>query len=381
MIKKILFFLVLSLWSFLASTGVVAHTTSDGFIALDIEGQALSGQYDVALQDLEVIIGLDQNQDGKITWGELKVRESEIFSYLVGHLELRNGDDACAIVPIDLQVSELSGGAFASVIFETSCDARPISKLLVRYSGMFDEDAQHRGLLSIFFRDKTESAVFSKSSQTFEYDLASRNASTKITQFITEGINHIFHGIDHMLFLVALVLPAVYVSRGKRYQPQEKLTDVVLSALKVVTAFTAAHTITLCLTSFSVISPPPLRVVEVLVALTILLTAINNLRPVVSHNFWLVGFCFGLIHGVGYASVLNDLGLSGWSLAKPLIGFNLGVELAQIMIIGLFLPLAFALRRTNFYYFVFLMGGSTITAGLAGLWMYEQISGHFVLFF
>lgn len=184
-----------------------------------------------------------------------------------------------------------------------------------------------------------------------------------------------------MLFLVALVLPAVYVSRGKRYQPQDKLTDVVLSALKVVTAFTAAHTITLCLTSFSVISPPPLRVVEVLVALTILLTAINNLRPVVSHNFWLVGFCFGLIHGVGYASVLNDLGLSGWSLAKPLIGFNLGVELAQIMIIGLFLPLAFALRRTNFYYFVFLMGGSTITAGLAGLWMYEQISGHFVLFF
>jgi tetratricopeptide (TPR) repeat protein len=111
------------------------------------------------------------------------------------------------------------------------------------------------------------------------------------------------------------------------------------------------------------------------------LTAINNLRPVVSHNFWLVGFCFGLIHGVGYASVLNDLGLSGWSLAKPLIGFNLGVELAQIMIIGLFLPLAFALRRTNFYYFVFLIGGSTITAGLAGLWMYEQISGHFVLFF
>jgi hypothetical protein len=235
--------------------------------------------------------------------------------------------------------------------------------------------------VSISHRDQADSYVLSGENRSFEYNLAAKSASTKITQFILEGINHIFYGIDHMLFLVALVLPAVYNIRQKKYIPKEGLGDVIFSALKVVTAFTAAHTLTLCLTSFALIDPPPSRLVESLVALTILLTSLNNLRPIVVYNFWIVGFLFGLVHGVGYASVLTDLGLSGWSLAKPLIGFNLGVELAQLVILGLFLPPAFALRFTSFYYLVFLMAGSFVTAALASVWLYEQVVGRSVLFF
>lgn len=359
----------------------LAHTTSDAFITLDVEGLSLSGQYDISLQDLELLLNVDTNHDEKITWGELLAKESDVFRYLTQHLIIKNGNVHCEIQPIDLQVSDLNRGMFASVIFETSCTHVPLTSLTVEYSGMFEEDAKHRGLVSISHRDQADSYVLSGENRSFEYNLAAKSASTKITQFILEGINHIFYGIDHMLFLVALVLPAVYNIRQKKYIPKEGFRDVIFSALKVVTAFTAAHTLTLCLTSFALIDPPPSRLVESLVALTILLTSLNNLRPIVVYNFWIVGFLFGLVHGVGYASVLTDLGLSGWSLAKPLIGFNLGVELAQLVILGLFLPPAFALRFTSFYYLVFLMAGSFVTAALASVWLYEQVVGRSVLFF
>jgi len=359
----------------------LAHDTSDAFITIDIEGLSLSGQYDISLQDLELLLNVDGNHDEKITWGELLAKEADVFRYLTRHLIIKNENVHCEIQPIDLQVSDLNRGMFASVIFETSCDRVPKTNLNVEYSGMFEEDAKHRGLLSISHRDETDSFVLSRENRSLKYSMAEKSAGTKITQFILEGINHIFHGIDHMLFLVALVLPAVYDIRQKKYIPKEGFRDVIFSAFKVVTAFTAAHTLTLCLTSFALIDPPPSRVVEGLVALTILLTSLNNLRPVVVYNFWLVGFLFGLIHGIGYASVLTDLGLSGWSLAKPLIGFNVGVELAQLVILAVFLPPAFALRFTSFYYLLFLVAGSCVTAALASVWLYEQVAGRSVLFF
>ena len=103
------------------------------------------------------------------------------------------------------------------------------------------------------------------------------------------------------------------------------------------------------------------RLIEGLVALTILATAVNNLWPLVRERRWLAGFGFGLIHGIGYASVLGDLGLTGWSLAVPLLGFNVGVELAQLTVLLVFLPLAFVLRRTRFYRVAILWCGSLVT--------------------
>jgi hypothetical protein len=177
-----------------------------------------------------------------------------------------------------------------------------------------------------------------------------------------------------MLFLVALLLPAVFFRRDGQLVPRSQLKGVLVETAKVVTAFTVAHTLSLCLTTFHILTPPPSRLVESLVALTIVLTAVNNIFPVISENRWAVGFTFGLVHGIGYASVLTDLGLTGWRLASPLVGFNLGVELAQLIVIASFLPLAFLLRRTRFYRKVVLIGGSVATGALAIGWMVEQIA-------
>jgi hypothetical protein len=186
---------------------------------------------------------------------------------------------------------------------------------------------------------------------------------------------HIYNGFDHVLFLVALVLAAVFAWSGGRRVPAESLLHVLWNTTKVVTSFTVAHSLALALITFRVITPPPLRFVDGLIALTILLTAVNNLWPVVRERRWLAGFGFGLIHGVSYAAVLSDLGLTGWSLARPLFGFNVGVEVAQLSVLAAVLPPAYLLRSTPFYRAAVLWGGSLTTAGVAATWMAECLFG------
>jgi hypothetical protein len=108
------------------------------------------------------------------------------------------------------------------------------------------------------------------------------------------------------------------------------------------------------------------------IAASIVVAALNNLRPLVVNRLWLVAFGFGLVHGFGFASVLADLGLPRDALVLALVGFNVGVEIGQLAIVVLFLPLAFALRRTRFYRRGVMVAGSLLIALLAAVWFAER---------
>jgi len=116
----------------------------------------------------------------------------------------------------------------------------------------------------------------------------------------------------------------------------------------------------------------PSRLVESVIALSVVLAAANNVWPVVAHRRWVVAFCFGLIHGFGFASVLAELGLPTDALAVSLVGFNVGVEVGQMAIVAAFLPLAFVLRNTRFYQRGVFVGGSVLTMLVAALWLAER---------
>jgi len=141
--------------------------------------------------------------------------------------------------------------------------------------------------------------------------------------------------------------------------------------VKVVTAFTVAHSITLSLAALSVVTLPS-RWVESAIALSVVLAALNNIWPVVYGKRWAIAFCFGLIHGFGFASVLADLGLPQESLLIALVAFNLGVELGQLVIVGIFLPVAYRLRATAFYQRVLVVYGSAAIALIASLWLVQR---------
>ena len=154
--------------------------------------------------------------------------------------------------------------------------------------------------------------------------------------------------------------------------PAPRFAPVFWDVLRIVTAFTLAHSITLSLTSLSVVSLPS-RLVESTIALSVLLAALNNLWPAVGGRRWIVAFGFGLIHGFGFASVLADLGLPRDALVLALVGFNLGVEAGQLAIVGLFLPVAYGLRHTWIYRRMIFTGGSALIALVAAVWMMERV--------
>ena len=117
------------------------------------------------------------------------------------------------------------------------------------------------------------------------------------------------------------------------------------------------------------------RWVESAIALTVLLGALNNLRPLIVRRRWAVAFTFGLVHGLGFASVLADLGLRGANLALSLLGFNVGVEMGQMLIVLAVLPLAFLLRDTALYRRTFMPAGSAAIVLLAGYWLVVRMTG------
>lgn len=139
----------------------------------------------------------------------------------------------------------------------------------------------------------------------------------------------------------------------------------------MVTAFTLAHSITLSLATLGLVQLPS-RLVESVIALSVIVAAANNVFPLFSERRWVMAFVFGLIHGFGFASVLADLGLPTGTLVIALLGFNLGVEAGQLAIVAAFLPAAYLLRDTVFYRRAILVGGSLLVAALATVWLMER---------
>jgi hypothetical protein len=361
----------LALLFLLAAGSAHAHKPSDSYLSLGVEGAAVRGQWDIALRDLEFAIGLDADGDGAITWGELKAKRREIEAYALSRLKLSSDQKACVLAPADFLADEHSDGAYAVLRFDADCGARAPATLDVGYSLFFDLDPTHRGLLRFERAGATQSGVLSPERPRLAFKAGETSALAQFAGYLREGIWHIWIGFDHILFLVSLLLPSVLVLRNSTWQPAERFRDTFWDVFKVVTSFTIAHSITLSLAALSVISLPS-RLVESVIALSVVLAALNNLWPVVTGRRWAVAFAFGLVHGFGFASVLADLGLPQGALLLSLVGFNLGVEAGQLAIVAAFLPLAYALRRSRFYRRALFTGGSAAIALLAAAWFAER---------
>ena len=350
-----------------------AHKQSDSYLSITqpAEGAALTLQWDIALRDLEHAIGLDTNADSAITWGELKQRQAAVAGYAQAHLRIDGGDaGACPLQFEQMLVDEHVDGNYAVLRFSAPCPQRPL-EINVHYSLLFDIDPNHHGLLNLRSSANSRAAVFSASSGQQQFDLGSTRHDTQFAAFVRQGIGHIWEGYDHVLFLLTLLLPAVVLYRERRWQPRESLRDSMIDVVKVVTAFTLAHSITLTLGSLGWVYAPS-RLVESAIALTVLFGALNILLPVVQQRRWLLAFGFGLIHGLAFASVLTDLGLQGWSLLLALLGFNGGVEIGQLAIVIVVVPLMYAARRTAAFRQGFMPLGAAIVSCVAVYWFVSR---------
>jgi hypothetical protein len=356
----------LSLWPTLAE----AHKPSDSYLNLQVNAKQVEGQWDIALRDLDFAIGLDTNGDAAITWGEVRAKHGEIAAYALSRLQLSSRNQPCPTTVSAHLIDEHTDGAYAVLRFRATCE-QLIETLQVRYGLFFDVDPQHKGLLSLKAQGQTSTAIFSPEQATRQFTLQQTNPLRQFFDYGREGVWHIWIGFDHILFLLALLLPAVVVRQGREWQAVAAFRPALWEVLKIVTAFTLAHSITLSLATLGVISLPS-RWVESCIAASVVVAALNNIYPLFRERRWMMAFVFGLIHGFGFASVLGDLGLPRETLVLALVGFNLGVEAGQLAIVCVFLPTTFALRHTGFYRRGMLFGGSLLVAGLALVWLIER---------
>jgi hypothetical protein len=194
----------------------------------------------------------------------------------------------------------------------------------------------------------------------------------ELARFLALGLEHIAYGYDHLLFLLVLLLPAVFRrDPGGAWVPVARLGQAALDILKILTAFTLAHALSLTAAVTGLVELPT-RLVESAIAATIALTALDNLWPYLPRARWLITFGFGLVHGLGFAAALGPMDLPPLDLAVALLGFNLGVEAGQVAVTLPFLALAYPLRSIALYARGLLPAGSAAALVLAGVWFVSR---------
>ena len=335
-----------------AASPAYAHKPSDAHLGLAIAGDTVTGRLDVAVRDLDAALVLDADGDGAITWAEITAAGGAIERYLGERIAIAAGDRACTLALGTIGVAELSDGAYLAIPMTAVCAEQPRA-LAVTYRLLFDVDAQHRGLVhldgqTVIVRDGHPVTL-------------AVGGDTSLGSFVAEGVWHIWIGFDHILFLVCLILPAVF--------RRDSLRSVSREVFEIVTAFTLAHSITLVISAIGLVQLPA-RIVETAIALSVVAAAVNNLVRAIDAR-WVVAFALGLLHGFGFSSVLIDVGLPSREMVGALLGFNLGVELGQAAIVIALVPLLYAIRRTLAYR-VILWGGSSVAAVIAAVWTVER---------
>ena len=371
-----------SVWAFivvlLGAGAALAHSSSNSYLTLSAPAGSLTLRADLHLRDVDLVFDLDTHRDGQITWGETTMRSAELARWLDQGLQLNAAGQRCHLGTADVQASEHADGTYLSVQWLPDCPGLSDlsnANLVLRYGLMFEQDQLHRGLLKVDLPGLQSSALLSPERPQAQVSRADSSAWRVFGRYIVEGVWHIWIGIDHIVFLLSLLVLAPLLPSRQRitqWPAAQQAKPVLLDVLAVVTAFTVAHSITLGLTIMAWLTPPP-DLVEPAIALSVVLAALNNLLGIHSLKRWRLAFVFGLVHGFGFASVLLDLGLPASALVAALGGFNLGVELGQLAIVGVFLPIAWLLRHTRLYRWVVVAGGSAAIVVLGLFWTLDRM--------
>ena len=347
-----------------------AHVASNSFLVAQVSGQEIVGSVELAVRDAELAVGLDADGDGRVTWGELRAAEPKVAQYIQQHLAFIAQNDTCDLHWQGMQVDDRVDGTYAWLPFAARCRSA-VRELEIRYSVMEGIDPSHRALLTLTAGDVTQTGVLGGSTPQAAFSVYAPSLWRSFVEYFQAGVWHILSGIDHLLFLLSLLLPAVLWRKGGQWEPVTELRPALVSIFKVVTAFTLAHSLTLTLAALNIVRLPT-RLTESVIAASIIVAALNNIVPVVTESRARIAFGFGLLHGFGFASVLADMGLPRGTRLTSLLSFNLGIETGQLAVVCIAVPVIYALRSGVFYRRAVMPWGSAAIAAMAMVWLVQR---------
>jgi hydrogenase/urease accessory protein HupE len=340
-----------------AAASAFAHDPGLSAAELKPDGAKLIAQTTFSRDEIAMIAPMDADRDGLITPSEFDAARNRLESLAGESIALSVDGKEIAATEVSVRLGESN-----AIHFDLQFPALKGSKLTLR-SPLIDRLARgHRQFLSL--RNASGNALAERmldvTNNSFECDLASLAASQTQTrrfrEFLLLGVEHILLGFDHLAFLLALLIAG----------------GTLGEAVKVITSFTVAHSTTLALATLDLVNLPP-GVVEPLIAASIIYVGLENILRREIKRRWLLTFAFGLIHGFGFASALRELGLGADSGAiVPLLSFNLGVELGQIVIAAPVLPLIWKLRQQPQFVVRYIPACSILIALAGGYWLIER---------
>jgi len=377
MLLRILIFLMFGI-GLIPAEGL-AHRKGESYVYLNVGETSLAGRYEFNIQDFDQVLKLDDDGDGVVTQDEFDARKDEIYEILQPGLVFLLAGKEYPIAVTNHTFSDVGIGMYALVSFETDIAQALPEAIDVRYTPYFREGGPTLPVLLIIESNERSgmtgnearhSLFFAGGSETRSVDLSGEPALELFRTFVVYGYQYILNGYDHLLFLLALLLPAVLVVQNRTWVPVGGLRAGVMNVLTVVTLFTIAHSITFSLAALEVVRLPE-RLVDSLIAASIAVAAAANLFAIQRVGKWLVIVGFGLLHGLGFATVLSPLGVDPSNLFVTLSGFNIGVEVGQVAFVLICFPVLFLIRNARIYVPVFLYAGSLVLT-LIGLYWFAK---------
>lgn len=372
---------LLSAFMLLNAPASSAHQFSTAHAKLEPSGEnQYQGHLALSLQDIQQALSIDPNNDGRLLWQEVINSVPYIESYLTNNLSIWHrpvNPDATAVTcqinwSSKPQLSELYGETLLQIPLTAICPEQgaSVDQLSLQYSAFFDRLNDHKLLLTWSFNDSESYFIIDDSNQIAVLPFVSSGLFDTINFYLYQGVIHIWFGLDHVLFVLALILPFAWL-RFRRGRSSDTKKLALKDLLILITSFTLAHSITLTLTALNILSIPS-QWAEIGIAVSVAFTAIN----IITH--WLkrlgvITFLFGLLHGMGFAGALSELGLSQSHKISSIVAFNIGVEIGQVAIIFLLYPLLTRLRKTQTLQYRLVPTLAILIALMGGYWIVERI--------
>jgi hypothetical protein len=358
-----------------------AHETGLSYLRLHVDGASVAIEIDLGLGDAARSIGLpfvrppdvDPQPARERLWAQIAERGAALVERVRPAVAIWQDGAPCPIESAE-PLGRAPETGFARMHYTARCPAAGTTTIGLAWTLPFELDPAHRALVKVQSGDAIQSVILSSTQQRVELPLGRPTPGLDFWSYLVEGVHHILSGPDHLLFLMALLLPAPLVWTTDGYRARPGVTAVVVEILQTVTAFTVAHSVTLALSVLGAVALPA-RFVESAIAASVALAALNGIRPFLRGRPWQIAFTFGLVHGLGFARFLLELGLPTVSRLTALLAFNLGVEIGQLAVVAAALPLLLVLGRRAFYRRWLLPSACTVIAGIAAIWLVERLAG------
>ncbi|WP_286228578.1 HupE/UreJ family protein [Neobacillus mesonae] len=315
--------LILLPFGSILSSPASAHTNnSEGFSNIEVKEKTLDYELKLDLEELGHALNKETDQ-------KQLINNKVIQEYINSHIKLYADSQLIEGIIEKNDIEMIKERPFAVINLAYNIEHKP-EKLVVEYNMFMDNsDPSHANYATVKLNGKQQEKILTFESR--EVEIGEISFLQNVKQFVVLGLEHIFTGYDHILFVISLLFGA----------------RTIRHILSLVTAFTIAHSITLALATFDIVQLPS-RFVESAIALSIIYVALINIFNKDSkHQPWLA-FGFGLIHGFGFAGILSEMRLDTNHMAMSLLSFNIGIEMGQLLIVSLAFPIIMWIRKLKY---------------------------------